>query len=128
MRRFRYTLIAICLVLLFLGVSDLILWFNNQAPQAVNIEALEQTGPPGEWLQVTAGYQDLDRAISTSGTVEMEALLIPLVMHPDQEQIKSNLLSQTNRFVAMRCCKNEVVSNLQACFDQAENAWVLLNR
>ncbi len=88
MRRFRYTLIAVCLVLLFLGITDLILWFNNQAPQPVAIDTLEQTGAPREWLQVTAGYQDLDRAISTSGTVDMEALLIPLVTHPDQEQIR----------------------------------------
>jgi hypothetical protein len=88
MRRFRYTLIAICLLLLFLGVSDLILWFNNQEPQPVTIGYLEQTGAPREWLHVTAGYQDLDRAISTSGSVEMEALLVPLVTHPDQEQIR----------------------------------------
>ena len=87
MRRFRYTLIAVCLVLLILGVSDLTLWFNNQAPQAVSIETLEQIGAPAEWLDVKAGYQDLDRAISTSGSLEMEALLVPLVAHPDQEQI-----------------------------------------
>ena len=87
MRRFRYTLIAVCLVLLFLGVSDLILWFNNQAPHHVSIDELEQKRTPGEWLEVTSGYQDLDRAISTSGSLEMEALLVPLVMHPDQEQI-----------------------------------------
>jgi hypothetical protein len=88
MRRFRYTLIAVCLVLLFLGVSDLLLWFNNQTPKAVSIDQLEQSGAPQEWLQVTAGYQDLDRAISTSGSVEMEALLVPLVAYPDQEQIR----------------------------------------
>jgi hypothetical protein len=88
MRRFRYTLIAVCSVLLFLGVSDLILWFNNQAPQLITIGTLEQTGAPREWLKVTAGFQDLDRAISTSGSVEMEALLVPLVTHPDQEQIR----------------------------------------
>lgn len=87
MRRFRYTLIAVCLVLLFLGVTDLRLWFNNQTPQTITIDALEQTGAPREWLQITRGYQDLDRAISTSGSVEMEALLVPLVTHPDQEQI-----------------------------------------
>ena len=87
MRRFRYTLIAVCLVLLILGVSDLTLWFNNQDPQAVSIETLEQIGAPAEWLDVKAGYQDLDRAISTSGSLEMEALLVPLVAHPDQEQI-----------------------------------------
>jgi hypothetical protein len=88
MRRFRYTLIAVCLVLLFLGVSDLILWFNNQSPQAVTIDTLEQTGAAQEWLLVTDGYQDLDRAISTSGSLEMEALLVPLLAHPDQEQIR----------------------------------------
>jgi len=88
MRRFRYTLMAVCLVLLFLGVTDLILWFNNQVPQPVTIDTLEQTGAPTEWLEVTDGYQDLDRAISTSGSVEMEALLVPLVRHPDQEEIK----------------------------------------
>ena len=88
MRRFRYTLIAVCLVLLFLGGSDLQLWYNNQAPRPVSIDSLQRSGPPQEWLQVTAGYQDLDRAISTSGSVEMEALLIPLVAHPDQEQIR----------------------------------------
>lgn len=87
MRRFRYTLMAVCLVLLFLGVSDLLLWFNNQTPQPVTIATLEQSGAPREWLEVKAGYQDLDRAISTSGSLEMEALLVPLVAHPDQEQI-----------------------------------------
>jgi hypothetical protein len=88
MRRFRYTLIAVCLVLLFLGVTDLILWFNNQSPQAVTVETLEQTGTPQEWLIVTGGYQDLDRGVSTSGSLEMEALLVPLLSHPDQEQIR----------------------------------------
>ncbi|MGW8312041.1 MAG: hypothetical protein ACWGOL_02280 [Desulfuromonadales bacterium] len=87
MRRFRYTLLAICLVLLFLGGSDLLLWFNNPAPQTVSIEDLQKSGAPQEWLHVTSGYQDLDRAISTSGSVEMEALLIPLLAQPDQQQI-----------------------------------------
>jgi len=87
MRRFRYTLMAVCLVLLFLGVSDLVLWYNNQSPQPVTITTLEETGAPGEWLTVKAGYQDLDRAISTSGSLELEALLVPLVAYPDQEQI-----------------------------------------
>lgn len=88
MRRFRYTLIAVCLVLLFLGVTDLQLWFNNQSPQSINIDELEQNGAPREWLHVSGGYQDLDRAISTSGSLELEALLIPLLLHPDQEQVR----------------------------------------
>jgi hypothetical protein len=93
MRRFRYTLLAICLVLLFLGGSDLLLWLNNQAPKTVTIEALEKTGAPQEWLHVISGYQDLDRAISTSGSVEMEALLVPLLAEPGQQQI--NVLIET---------------------------------
>ena len=87
MKRFRFTLIAICLVLLALGVNDLLLWFNNQSPRAINISQLEATGAPQEWLSVTAGYLDLDGAISTSGSVAMEALLVPLLTHPDQERI-----------------------------------------
>lgn len=88
MKRFRFTLIAICLVLLYLGGNDLLLWFNNQSPQPVTIGQLEESGAPQEWLSVAAGYLDLDRAISTSGSVAMEALLIPLVTHPDQERIR----------------------------------------
>ena len=37
MKRFRFTLIAVCLVLLYLGVNDLLLWFNNQSPRSINI-------------------------------------------------------------------------------------------
>ena len=88
MRRFRFTLIAVCLVLLYLGVSDLILWFNNPSPLALDISRLEESGAPQEWLQVSGGYQDLDRAISTSGSVDMEALLVPLITHPDQQTIR----------------------------------------
>ena len=88
MKRFRFTLIAVCLVLLYLGGSDLLLWFNNQSAQTLSISQLEESGAPQEWLNVKAGYLDLDRAISTSGSVEMEALLIPLVTHPDQERIR----------------------------------------
>ena len=88
MKRFRFTLIAVCLVLLYLGGSDLLLWFNNQSAQTVSISQLEESGAPQEWLNVKAGYMDLDRAISTSGSVEMEALLIPLVTHPDQQRIR----------------------------------------
>ena len=88
MKRFRFTLIAVCLFLLYLGGSDLLLWFNNQSAQTLSIKQLEESGAPQEWLNVKAGYMDLDRAISTSGSVEMEALLIPLVTHPDQQRIR----------------------------------------
>lgn len=87
MKRFRFTLIAVCLVLLYLGVNDLLLWFNNQSPQSLTISQLEERGAPREWLNIKSGYLDLDRAISTSGSLEMEALLVPLVAHPDQQRI-----------------------------------------
>ena len=87
MRRFRYTLIAVCLVLLFLGVTDLRLWLSNPTPLKVSIAEIEASGAPREWLRVTAGYMDFDRAISTSGSVELEALLVPLLLHPDQELV-----------------------------------------
>jgi len=88
MRRFRYTLIAFCLVLLFLGGNDLLIWFDNQEPLPVPIDILEVSPPQREWLQIVNGYQDLDRAISTSGTVEMDALLVPLLTNPDQQRIR----------------------------------------
>jgi hypothetical protein len=88
MNRFRFTFIAVCLVLLYLGISDLRLWYNNQAPHTITIEALESSGPPQEWLHVVGGYQDLDRAINTSGTVEIEALLVPLLTDPEQPMIR----------------------------------------
>jgi hypothetical protein len=88
MKRFRFTLIAICLVLLYLGGNDLLLWFGNRSPRPVSISQLEISGAPQEWLTVEAGYLDLDRAISTSGSVELEALLVPLVVQPGQERIR----------------------------------------
>lgn len=88
MRRFRFTLITVCLVLLYLGGSDLILWFNNPEPESLSIRSLQQNSSAQEWLHITEGYQDLDRAISTSGTIEMEALLVPLLEYPQQETIR----------------------------------------
>lgn len=88
MNRFRFTFIAVCLVLLYLGISDLRLWYNNRAPQTIAIETLESSGAPQEWLHVIGGYQDLDRAINTSGTVEIEALLIPLLSDSEQKMIR----------------------------------------
>lgn len=88
MKRFRFTLLAVCLVLLFLGGNDLLRWWRNQQPASISISAVEADGPPQEWLHITGGHQDLDRAISTSGTIELEALLVPLVSDPDQTEIR----------------------------------------
>jgi hypothetical protein len=88
MNRFRFTLLAVCLVLLFLGGNDLLLWWQNQNPAEVSISDLETEGPPREWLDVTDGYQDLESAISTSGSIELEALLVPLRSSPAQTQVR----------------------------------------
>jgi hypothetical protein len=82
MRRFRVTLLAICLLLLYLGWNDANMYLRNQQPAAVTIETLERQGFPREWLQVDGGYQDLQQAISTSGTVTLDALLVPLSSAP----------------------------------------------
>ena len=87
MKRFRYTLIAVSLVLLLLGSHDLVLWWQNPSPTPIAIADLQASGAPSEWLRITGGFQDLDRAISTSGTIELEALLIPLLQSPGQDQI-----------------------------------------
>ncbi|KIH77992.1 hypothetical protein SAMN05660860_02339 [Geoalkalibacter ferrihydriticus] len=83
MRRFRFTLIAVCLVLLYLGYNDSSLTLRNPEPYAIDLATLIEEGAPREWLHVTGGRVNLDAAISTSGQVEIKALLIPLVQHPD---------------------------------------------
>lgn len=82
MKRFRFTLLAICLLLLWLGWNDVSLLLRNPEPQTIGLEDLVRTGPPRDWLHVTGGYQDLTEAISTSGSVEIDAFLVPLKTGP----------------------------------------------
>ncbi|HEY5672824.1 MAG TPA: hypothetical protein VIR78_03895 [Malonomonas sp.] len=86
MRRFRVTLLVVCLLLGWLGYTDLSLLLRNRAPQQLSISELEAQGPAQEWLNITGGYQDLLQAINMSGTVEIDSFLIPLkrsVSSPD---------------------------------------------
>jgi hypothetical protein len=85
MKRFRFTLLAICLVLLYLGWTDITLLLRNPSPATVSIEELESGNVPREWLHVTGGHQNLLEAISTSGSVELDAFLIPLKDSPEEE-------------------------------------------
>lgn len=78
MKRFRVTLLVVCLVLGWLGFNDLSLYFRNPTPQTINIESLARQGAPREWLKVEGGYRDLLQAINMSGTVEITSFLIPL--------------------------------------------------
>lgn len=85
MQRFRYTLLAVCLVLLFLGVHDLLLMMRNPEPAVVSIAALEAGDVPREWLNIEGGVWDLREAISTSGSIEIEAYLVPLRSSADPQ-------------------------------------------
>ena len=78
MKRFRVTLLVICLILGWLGYNDLTLLLRNTQPQTISIDALETQGAPREWLTVTGGYQDLLEGINMSGTMEIDAFLVPL--------------------------------------------------
>jgi hypothetical protein len=85
MKRFRFTLLAICLVLLYLGWTDIDLLVRNPSPATVSIEELEKGNAPREWLHVTGGHQNLLEAISTSGSIELDAFLIPLKGSPEEK-------------------------------------------
>jgi hypothetical protein len=87
MKRFRFTLLALCLVLTYLGWTDVNLFFHNRTAHKVTIEELEKGEIPGQWLNVTDGYLDLEHAVSTSGSIELEALLVPLVSAPGKTPI-----------------------------------------
>lgn len=87
MKRFRFTLLAVCLLLTYLGWNDVSLFLRNRAPQTVAIAELEKSGAQREWLHVAGGFQDLEQAISTSGTVEIEALLVPLKSSADGQDL-----------------------------------------
>lgn len=78
MKRFRVTLLVVCLLLGWLGFNDLSLYMRNSNPQPITIADLADQGAPREWLEVTGGYQDLLQAINMSGTMEIDAFLVPL--------------------------------------------------
>ncbi len=88
MKRFRVTLLVICLILGWLGYADLSLLLRNPQPQPINISELETTGAPREWLTVTGGHQDLLQAINMSGKMEIDSFLVPLKVSPGAEEIR----------------------------------------
>ncbi|MEZ4599907.1 MAG: hypothetical protein R2940_08965 [Syntrophotaleaceae bacterium] len=88
MKRYRITLLVVCLVLLFLGYTDLNLLFRNPKPMPVQIAELEQGEPQQEWLTIKGGHQNLLEAISTSGSVEVNAFLVPLKTAPEAEDYR----------------------------------------
>ncbi len=88
MKQFRVTIIAICLILGWLGYADLSLLLRNPEPLEISIVDLEATGAPREWLTVHGGYQDLLQAINMSGTLEIDSFLVPLKSTPDSSKLE----------------------------------------
>ena len=71
----RITLAAVSLFLAILGGDDLYVGLRNPRPQVLEAPF---DGPLREWIEVRGAAYDLEEAISTSGRVELEALLVPL--------------------------------------------------
>jgi hypothetical protein len=88
MKRFRITLLVVCLVLGWLGFNDLSLYLRNPEPQSINIAELAQQGAPREWLKVEGGYRDLLLAINMSGTVEINSFLVPLKLSETSDDLQ----------------------------------------
>lgn len=88
MKRFRFTLLAICLVLIYLGWSDVDLYLRNQTPLTIPLAELERQGAPREWLTIQEAYPDFVEAISTSGSVEVDAVLLPLKRSPEATEFR----------------------------------------
>lgn len=80
MKRFRFTFLAVCLLLTWLGSGDLILQLRNQQPMVVALENMPSEPLPQEWYTLTGGHLDLQQAINMTGTIEIDAFLVPLVM------------------------------------------------
>lgn len=78
MKRFRITLLVVCLLLGWLGYNDVSVYLRNQTPGVATINQVAAQDISQEWLQITGGYQDLLQAINMSGTMEIDAFLVPL--------------------------------------------------
>lgn len=101
MKRFRFTLIAICLVLIYLGWADVDLYLRNQSPQVIPLAELERQGAPRELLTVQGAYPDFLQAISTSGSLDVDALLIPLKRSPEAEEFRIVAESRDPKFLEL---------------------------
>jgi len=78
MKRFRFTLLAIFLLPLCLGIIDLRLVLSNPEPLTITADALMSQGLPQEWLIIEEATLDLTQAINLSGELPIEVLFVPL--------------------------------------------------
>lgn len=90
MKRFRFTLLTICLVLAWLGYNDLKLLYLNPEPLPITAAELEQNGAPREWLKVTDAVFNLEEAINPTGQIdsfEAGPFFVPLESSTGKETI-----------------------------------------
>ncbi len=88
MKRYRVTLMVVCLVLLYLGGNTIHFHVKNPDPLPISLEELERNGPPREWLTIEGGYVNLLEAISTTGSVEVDVFLVPLKVSPQADSYR----------------------------------------
>lgn len=88
MKRFRVTIIAVCIILGWLAYTDLGLYLRNPEPLKISISELEANGAPREWLLIDDGVQNLLQAINMSGTMEITSFLVPLKQSKDQKETR----------------------------------------
>jgi len=86
MKRFRFTFLAVCLLLTWLGGSDLILQLRNPEPLSLELGQIPEGKLPREWIRITGGHFDLLKGINMSGTIAIDSFLIPLVSGKEVEQ------------------------------------------
>ncbi len=111
MRRFRFTIIAVCLILSWLAYVDITLYVRNMTPQEITITKLETDGPQQEWLKITDGYMDLTQAINMSGTMDIDSFLIPLKQSANTDNIK----------IWIETREPEIISALKTYYFQLDN-------
>lgn len=94
MNRFRVTVLVVCCILVVLGGADIKSILRNSEPEVIawdlksgNLELSK------EWVTLNGGVLMLEEAVSNSGDIEIDALLIPYVR--DIEEKKFFVLIET---------------------------------
>lgn len=80
MNRYRITVLVVCLVLIVLAAGDFYTLHRNSEPQIIAWDATAgEISIDREWVTITGGTLMLEEAVSNSGELEIDALVIPLV-------------------------------------------------
>ncbi|THB74270.1 MAG: hypothetical protein D6B28_02305 [Gammaproteobacteria bacterium] len=80
MNRYRITVLVVCVVLIVLAVGDFYTLRRNYEPQVIAWDQISGgISLDREWVTITGGTLMLEDAISNSGELEIDALVIPLV-------------------------------------------------